>query len=134
MMDMEPVLTTDPSLLGILDELMRREPIFHHPEFGATRADFANMTVADYWEVGASGSRYSREFVLDTLEKRYAAPYTDDLEAFGFHCRRLGPDVYLITYTLIQDKVRKTRRSTIWQQTPEGWKIVFHQGTIVQGT
>ena len=128
---MEPILITDPSLQGILEELVRREPIFHHPEFGTTRADFANMTVPDFWEVGASGSRYSREYMLDTLEKRYSAPYTDDLEASGFHCRRLGPDVYLITYTLIQDKVRKTRRSTIWQQTPDGWKIVFHQGTIV---
>jgi hypothetical protein len=150
--DMEPVLTTDPALLDVLEELKRREPIFHHPEFGTTRADFANMTTPDFWEVGASGSRYSREFVLDTLEKRYAGPYTDDLEAFGFHCRQLGPDVYLITYTLIQDKViqdkviqdkviqdkviqdkvRTTRRSTIWQRTADGWKIVFHQGTIVQ--
>ena len=58
---MEPILITDPSLQGILEELVRREPIFHHPEFGTTRADFANMTVPDFWEVGASGSRYSRE-------------------------------------------------------------------------
>ena len=86
---MEPILTTDPTLQGVLEELMRREPIFHHPEFGTTRADFEKMTVPDFWEVGASGSRYSREYVLDTLEKRYSAPYTDDLEASGFHCRQL---------------------------------------------
>ncbi len=131
--DMEPVLLTDPSLLGVLEELTRREPIFHHPEFGTTRADFESMTAPDFWEVGASGSRYSREYVLDTLQQRFAVPHTEDLQAFGFHCRKLADNVYLITYTLIQGQVRKTRRSTIWQQTPEGWKIVFHQGTIVQG-
>jgi hypothetical protein len=37
-----------------------------------------------------------------------------------------------LTYTLVQHNERKTRRSTIWQRTPEGWKIVFHQGTIVR--
>jgi hypothetical protein len=27
--------------------------------------------------------------------------------------------------------VRLTRRATIWLRTPDGWKIVYHQGTIV---
>ncbi|HEX4029604.1 MAG TPA: hypothetical protein VHX20_04530 [Terracidiphilus sp.] len=40
-------------------------------------------------------------------------------------------DVYLLTYTLLQDATRLTRRATIWQRTA-GWKIVYHQGTIVQ--
>ena len=130
--DSEPILTTDPSVLGVLDELIRREPIFHRPELGTTRADFESMTVSDFWEVGASGRRYRRELVLAELEKRYAGPYSDEWEAIGFHCRKLADDVYLLIYTLIQDKRRKTRRSTIWQRTPEGWKIVYHQGTIVQ--
>jgi hypothetical protein len=38
----------------------------------------------------------------------------------------------LLTYTLLQNKQRLTRRATIWQRTAEGWKIVYHQGTIVQ--
>ena len=129
---MEPALQTDPELAGVLDELMRREPIFHRPEWGTTRADFERMTSEDFWEVGASGRRYSREFVLDALVERYSQPHDDVLEASGFHCRQLAPDLYLLTYTLMQDGVRKTRRSTIWRHTPEGWKIVFHQGTIVQ--
>jgi len=129
--DTEPILATDPALLGVLDELVRREPIFHREEFGRTRADFGNMTVSDFWEVGASGRRYSRGLVLDELEKRYSDPYSDEWETMGFRCRKLGEDVYLLTYTLIQDKQRVTRRSTIWQHTPDGWKIVYHQGTIV---
>ena len=128
---MEPALTTDPSLLGVLDDLARREPIFHRVEFGTTRAHFENMTVADFWEVGASGKRYSRNTVLDVLEKRHAAPHADVWETRDFHCRKLADNLYLLTYTLFQNHVRTTRRSTIWQQTPQGWKIVYHQGTVV---
>lgn len=131
-MNPEPTLVTDPSLLDILEELKAREPIFHRAEFGRTRADFENMMVPDFWETGASGRRYSREYALSELEKRYAGEYRDVWETSDFHCRRLSEDVYLLTYTLLQDKERLTRRATIWQKTPTGWKIVFHQGTIVQ--
>lgn len=130
--DTEPSLTTDPALAGVLDELVSREPIFHRLELGATRADFENMTLTDFWEVGASGRRYSRDYVLAELERRQRQPIADVWETSDFHCRRLGPDIYLLTYTLLQDGERKTRRATIWQHTETGWKIVFHQGTIVQ--
>jgi len=130
--ELEPDLSTAPDLQGILEELRAREPIFHRPELGTTRADFERMTAEDFWEVGASGRRYSRAFVLDLLEERFSQPHEDVLEASEFQCRRLAEDVYLLTYTLIQDKVRVTRRSTIWRKTLEGWKIVFHQGTVVE--
>jgi hypothetical protein len=129
--DSEPSLVTDPALTGVLAELQAREPIFHHPELGTTRADFENMMVADFWEVGASGRRYSRETVLAELERRYGGEYVDQWETRDFHCRGLAEDVYLLTYTLLQGE-RKTRRSTIWQNTATGWKIVFHQGTVVE--
>jgi len=129
---LEPALNTAPELEGVLAELSRREPIFHRPEFGTSRADFERMTAEDYWETGASGRRYSRQSVLDGLEERYSVPHADVWETRDFHCRRLAQDVYLLTYNLLQDHARITRRSTIWQKTLDGWKIVYHQGTIVQ--
>jgi hypothetical protein len=129
----EPHLVTDPALADILAQLIRREPIFHRPEFGTTRADFEKMATQDFWEVGASGRRYSRSYVLDILEERFQTNQSGDIwETSDFYCKRLGADVYLLTYTLLQHKARKTRRSTIWQQAQEGWKIVYHQGTVVQ--
>jgi hypothetical protein len=128
---MEPKFETKPELCAVLEELIAREPIFHRPEFGSTRADFERMTADDFWETGASGRRYSRAAVLGVLEERLAAPQEDVWEAMEFHCRELAPDVYLLTYSLLQNQ-RKTRRATIWQRMPDGWKIVYHQGTIVQ--
>jgi hypothetical protein len=129
--EIEPDLVTDPKNRNVLQELIRREPIFHRPEFGTTRLDFENMTEADFWEVGASGRRYSRAYVLDTLEKRYASPHDDPWETREFQCREVAPNNYLLTYTLIQG-ARITRRSTIWRRHGDVWRIVYHQGTIVE--
>jgi hypothetical protein len=128
----EPSRNASPESDGVLAELIAREPIFHRPEFGSTRAQFERMMAEDFWETGASGRRYSREFVLDELERRFATPHEDTWETSDFGCRRLAGEVFLLTYTLIQNKKRKTRRATIWQRAADGWKILYHQGTIVQ--
>ena len=125
---MEP---SDKELETILSELSAREPIFHRPEFGTTREDFEAMMAPEFWETGASGRQYSRNFVLDTLEKRHAHPQEDLWQTSEFRCQRIAPDLYLLTYTLLQDGVRLTRRATIWRRTAEGWQIVYHQGTMV---
>ena len=99
--DNEPKLATDDSLLGVFDELKRREPIFHRPELGTSRADFEAMTDPDFWEIGASGRRYSRDHVLEVLDQRFGSPYEDPWETSDFQCRQLATDVYLLTYTLL---------------------------------
>ena len=130
---MNPVFNkVEPELLPILDELRRREPIFHTAEFGSTTAEFERSTAPDYWEVGASGRRYSRAFILRELTVNF--PYVDAAAAgwqtTDFGLRRLGPETFLLTYTLDQAG-RRTRRSTIWQKSEDGWRILYHQGTII---
>jgi hypothetical protein len=68
-----------------------------------------------------------------------------DAAAAGWRCwdfglRQLGPGtMYLLTYTLKQaertlDQAgRITRRATVWHKTGEGWRILYHQGTLVTG-
>jgi hypothetical protein len=118
---------TDPTLLPILEDLRCREPIFHRPEFPTIMAP-------DYWETGASGRRYTRDFILQHLA---ANPPVDAVTAnwqtSDFTLQPLGPDTFLLTYTLQQDD-RLTRRSTLWHRTPDGWQIRYHQGTIVTAT
>ena len=58
--------------------------------------------------------------------------YDEHWETSGFHCAELAPDTYLLTYTLVQDKARVTRRSSIWRRALDGWKILYHQGTLVE--
>lgn len=131
---MEPSLVTPPELQPILAELSVLEPIFHWPPARMTRAALESMTADGFWEVGASGRRYSREFVLGELERRRDSPEPDVWEIKDFHCSKLAADVYLLTYTLLQFGTRLTRRSTIWQKAAEGWKCVYHQGTVAENS
>ena len=128
---MEPKLVTLAKDRPVLEELRRREPIFHRPEVAGSRAELEAMTARDFWEIGASGRRYSRKYVLDTLEARQENPLEDSFETSDFHCRELAPDLYLLTYTLQQGE-RRTRRASIWQRDGAQWKVLFHQGTVVQ--
>ena len=123
--------TLDTQHESVMTDLSGREPLFHRPEHGTSRADFEHMTVEEFWEIGASGRRYTREFVLDELEKRFSAPHDDVWQTRDFRCVRVANDVYLLTYTLIQNGTRVTRRSTIWRRIDHEWKAVFHQGTAV---
>jgi hypothetical protein len=127
---MEPKLVTRREDLAVLGELRELEPIFHRPQYLDPRA-LEQLVAADFWEIGASGRRYSRAYVLKTLSARAAKGMTDDWETSDFHCRALAADLYLLTYTLLQGE-RLTRRATLWQRAAPGWKILFHQGTLVE--
>lgn len=118
----------------ILDELKSREPIFHHPgKFGKTKQDIENQMCDEFWEVGASGNVYTKQDVIETLLERYNDPdYQDIWEAKDFALTKIAPDNYLLTYILIQDKTRVTRRSTLWRAVNGDWKPLYHQGTIIK--
>ena len=47
-------------------------------------------TAADFWEVGASGRIYSREYIWTILAERYAHPAEDPWETSGFELPRAG--------------------------------------------
>lgn len=120
-------------LEGVLEELRRLEPIFHTAEFGRSVEEFERRMAAEYWEVGASGRRYSRAFILRHLAEK---PPVDAAEA-GWRCsefglRRVGAETVLLTYTLRQGE-RVTRRATLWERAGGGWRILFHQGTVAPG-
>lgn len=120
---------------NILNELIAREPIFHHPEkFGKSEQDIMNLMCEEFYEVGASGTLYTKHDVIKTLLERYNDPsYHDIWETKDFSLTQIAQDNYLLKYTLIQNKTRVTRRSTIWCKIDGQWKILYHQGTIYDG-
>lgn len=126
----EPDRSTPPELRRVLEELRRLEPVFHGPRW-ATRSDFLTLTAPDFWEVGASGRRYSRDYVWSVLEDRLARPADESgWETYEFQVRATGSSTYLLTYTLAQGD-RVTRRLTVWKRREGRWSALFHQGTPV---
>ncbi len=114
---------------AVLADLIAREPLFHRTELGTSRGVFESMTAPDFWEVGASGAAYDREFVWTTLEHRYLTGEPDDWESSDFRLRELCTGVFLLTYVLRQG-ARITRRATLWERCTTGWRAVYHQGTL----
>jgi len=121
---MDFVPSTCPDLIKILDELRRLEPLFH------TGHDAERIAAPTFWEVGASGRRYSRQYVLDVLRERAANPEPEDWRVEDFSLAPAGADHYLLSYTLHQGE-RVTRRLTVWQRSGGRWQAIYHQGTIV---
>lgn len=127
----EPDRSTAPELREVLAELRRREPVFHGPCWRSMQ-DFDDVVAPDFWEVGASGRRYSREHVRAATERRMAAPPDEsDWKTSDFQVRAMGASVYLLTYTLAQGE-RVTRRLTVWRRRENRWAVMFHQGTPVR--
>jgi len=53
----------------------------------------------------------------------------DVCDLAGVH---LADGIVLVTYTS-QGGTRRCRRSSIWRRTSAGWRIYFHQGTVIPG-
>ncbi len=128
---MEPVLVVPAPLRPILSELERLEPLFHAAATEATPELFESLVAPEFWEIGASGRRYSREFSLSVLRDRPRTPAPADWQTSDYHVSALGGETFLLTYLLAQPG-RLTRRATVWRRTASGWNAVFHQGTVVQ--
>ena len=88
------------------------------------------MTDDDFWEIGASGKVYRRDFVIENLLRRYKYPEPHDWPCEDFSIREIAESVYQLNYVLIEPD-RRTRRTTLWRRAGGGWKIMFHQGTII---
>lgn len=129
---MELTRNTAPDLLAVQEQLIRLESMFNSPEGGLTRETCQNMTAESFWETGASGRRYSREDIIDTLLRRDSVPPEDCWQAEDFCCQKVAADLFLLTYTLRQGP-RVTRRMTLWRAAQARWLAVYHQGTIVEG-
>jgi hypothetical protein len=85
----------------------------------------------DFLEFGASGRRWSRP---DIIEELAAEQHPDGQQAVAevsdLTGTRLAADVVLVTY-VSQRGSRRCRRSSVWRRTPAGWRVFFHQGTII---
>ncbi len=128
---MEPHLVVAENLVPVLEELKLLEPLFHAAAADPASQQFEELLAAEFWEIGASGRLYSREFVLSVLKSRKRDPSEKEWETSGFHVFEVASANYLLTYTLRQPG-RVTRRATLWRSVEGAWKAVYHQGTVVQ--
>ena len=91
----------------LLQELRQREPAFHQAELCATLAQLERCTDPHFWEVGASGTGYSRETVIAIVEERFRTQAEVDTSEW------------------------MSRRMSVWGRVEGEWRILYHEGTLV---
>ena len=104
----------------LADTLIGLEKQLHEPAIRRSRDQVDQLLADSFVEIGSSGRLYTRSEIIDEL----ANEEPQHIEAFGFIPKQLGASVIKITY-----KTPNTHRESIWLDTRDGWKIVFHRGT-----
>ena len=102
---------------------------------GVTRANLARMEALlhpDFIEIGRSGTVWTREATLD--EFAAGAGNAPRIHADRFELSTLSMELALLNYRSAHvgadgSYERYTLRASLWQRTPKGWQLRFHQGT-----
>lgn len=116
---------------ALLAELTALETELHHPGATCTRARLERLLHPDFDEVGRSGTRYTRQTVIDFLADRTSPP---DVVAYDHRIERLADDVTLLHFASHARSSDGTRyhaalRVSVWRRTAQGWQLQYHQGT-----
>ena len=114
-------------LLGLLRSA---EVELHQPSTRRDPAKVGALLHESFVEFGRSGRCYDRAAILDLVSEEASG----EVQAQDFMLAELGPNTALLTYkSAIIDEYGNPRRhsvrSSIWVQTPDGWKLRFHQAT-----
>jgi len=115
-------------LLATLREL---EEALHSNEVRRNPKRLERLLHSEFEEIGRSGRRYDRaEMVRGLLEggempQVVSSNYTAILLTEG--AALLSYDSALVDHG--GKPYRKSRRSSLWLKSPDGWRLRFHQGT-----
>ncbi len=126
---MTPTLITSDEHLAILEALKPLEPLIYVANAGASREHFEALLAPEFWEIAASGKRYSREYVINTLEERQQKPFKQAWHTSDYFLQPLANQFFLLTYTLHQP-TRISQRTSLWRSVGDTWQLVYHQGTV----
>jgi hypothetical protein len=112
-----------------LDEVLALERELQTAAGRGDRDRLEALLADDFREVGASGRVWDRAAILDLL----AAEPGDaaEIEVGGLTGRVVGPGCVLTCWDSSRAG-RRARRTSLWRRDATGWRLVHHQGTLLQ--
>ena len=119
---------TTSALLSLLTQLERE---LHGSAARSDARRLGELLHPEFVEFGCSGRRYGFSEIIAQLQQEPAAVAVHSAD---FAVRVVSEGVALLTYKSAQvgrdgALERHALRSSLWQQTPQGWQMLFHQGT-----
>jgi hypothetical protein len=100
------------------------------PQVRAEPQEVESLLHPDFSEFGASGRRWGRTETIAALAAEQPGGELPSITVTEIVGTRLADDVIHLTY-VSQRGGRRGRRSSIWLRTQDGWRVYFHQGTLV---
>jgi hypothetical protein len=118
-------------LVAVLESLERE---LHRCMAGSDSHRMAELLHPDFVEFGRSGRTYTFEQIFTQLREEPVFPL---IHSQDYSVRSLAEDVALLTYrsaNLGHGSIleRHSLRSSVWLRGRNGWRLVFHQGTITE--
>jgi hypothetical protein len=83
----------------------------------------------DFVEFASTGRRWDRHQIIERLAAEHASG-TVRIVTCGLAGVCLGAGIVHVTY-ISQQGERRCHRSSIWCKTADGWRMYFHQGTLI---
>ncbi len=93
-------------------------------------ARVGRLLAPDFTEVDASGRLWDLPRTLELLASQ--AEDGKEIEVRDLTGRVLADGVILVRWDSAYDG-RRARRTSVWRQDAEGWRLVHHQGTLLPG-
>ena len=97
------------------------------PEVRASPALVSELVDPEFREIGASGRWWDAESILTVTSAGTVSPDAP-VKVSKMSGTVLAPGIVHLTY-FADNQGRRVWRSSLWRQTPTGWRMYFHQGT-----
>jgi hypothetical protein len=116
----------------LFDFLIDLEKSLHRGSIRRSREKLNELLRDDFIEIGASGKIYNKDQIIEALLNE--TPFT--INASDFELRLFSEDIAQLKYKtqniVDTNLLPTTLRSSIWKKEGTVWKMLFHQGTLVQ--
>ena len=117
---------------ALLDLLVDLERELHKKSTRRSKEKLDGLLHDDFKEIGALGRVYDKAQIIEELQNEI--PFT--IDASDFELRMFSEDIAQLKYktrkTVSSGGLRTTLRTSVWKNENSNWKLLFHQGTVVQ--
>jgi hypothetical protein len=85
----------------------------------------------DFFAFDPYGRRLDRQRAMDAFASHGALPGLEGVARVSeLEGMRISRDVVLLRY-ISRDMDQRCNRSSVWRMTRNGWRLYFHQGTLI---
>lgn len=106
------------------DRVVANERRLLEPRVRADPAAVQALLHEEFTEFGASGTVWSREWIVRAL----AGESAEHIDMVDVRATRLAPEVILLTYTAHRGS-DAAHRTSVWLRRGDTWQLRHHQGT-----